>query len=309
MNEALRFVHGAVSTKDLVPVLTHICITDGFVQGSNGWLTLCSPIGIEGEMLVPAKPLVKALDSCASPMLEITETAVIVRDASFRVRIPRNTADTFPWSDRPVGRSMPGDWLLAAAKALRPFVGDDATRRWACGIHIVDGYAYATNNVILARTKAPDLGEPVTIPIHALDEVVRINEEPTEIIVGESALGIAWGNRWMRTKQIADPWPDVAGMFKPGTPHELPPGIRAEVERLLPFCPDPDFPVIRLRPDGISTDEGAMSAIVEGYDFPEIKFHGKMLLAMLGAATHADFTKSPALWWGDDVEGIIAPLL
>ncbi len=44
MLSALKFVKGAVSTKDYVPALTHFQIKGGRVTGYNGKLSLSSPI-------------------------------------------------------------------------------------------------------------------------------------------------------------------------------------------------------------------------------------------------------------------------
>ena len=47
MLKELKFVQGAVSSKDFIPALTHFRIENGTVRSFNGLLALCSPIALD----------------------------------------------------------------------------------------------------------------------------------------------------------------------------------------------------------------------------------------------------------------------
>lgn len=313
MNDAFRFVHGAVSKKDLVPVLTHFCIQDGKVQGHNGWLTLCSPVDLNttDTVLIPAAPLIKALDYCADPTIKITEESVLITEKGFRVKIPR-MKEEFPWvqdPDRGSGEKNQVFGLCAALRKLAPFIGDDATRRWACGVLLRDGFAYATNNVILARTPVSAAAQDVIIPKQAVDEILRIGEEPELLIVDEQLLSLTWGERWLTTKTILDEWPNVTAFFEPlSSPSTVPTTFAEDVDKLLPFCPNPDFPVICLCSDGLKTEDGRMSAQIMGDPLPDKSFDARMLRLVAGVMKQYQATDYGLRWTGEGIEGVIAGL-
>jgi len=314
MLESLKFVHGAVSEKDIVPVLTHFHIADGRVQGSNGRLVLDAPIaGITGDIVVPADKFLKAVDTCSgSPNLEINEMSLTISAGRFKAKLPMLDVE-FPRTAQATDERVAVDKkLLTALRSLKPFISTDATRQWSCGVLLSEGYAYATNNIILAKAPAPDMGVDLSLPVWAVDELLRIGTPPECMSIGESTLSFFWSNgAWMQTKLGTGAWPKL-GEYMPddysGLP-ALPEGFAKQVKRLTAFCPDPNFPVVALNEDGISTADGATTAEISGYTFAECKFHAKMLLLVLESATSASFEQVPALWKGNDVEGVIAGVI
>jgi len=314
MLESLKFVHGAVSEKDIVPVLTHFHIADGRVQGSNGRLVLDSPIaGVPGDIVVPADKFLKAVDTCnGSPNLEIGEMSLTISAGRFKAKLPMMDVE-FPHTAQATELRVPVDsQLLTALRSLKPFISTDATRQWACGVLLADGYAYATNNIVLARAPAPDMEQDISLPVWAVDELLRIGTPPESMCMSESTLSFFWSNgAWMQTKLGTGEWPKLGGYMPDDYSGllALPEGFAKQVKWLTAFCPDPDFPVVALNEDGISTADGATTAEISGYTFAECKFHAKMLLLVLESATSASFEQAPALWKGNDVEGVIVGVL
>jgi hypothetical protein len=91
----------------------------------------------------------------------------------------------------------------------------------------------------------------------------------------------------------------------------IPEGLKAAIEKILPFCPDQKFPEIHLGTDGVSTADGAMSAVVEAFDLPESRWHAKNLLLVLSEATEIDFSTwpKPCRWSGlGGVQGVAVGL-
>lgn len=305
MKDALHFVQGAVSDKDLVPVLTHFHIKDGAVQGTNGRLTLSAPLDAIGDVIVPAIPMLKALDACKQPTVSLTEKSLMIKDGRFSARLPRST-DVFPVAAPPEGEQHAVNGIIDALRKLRPFICDDATRLWACGVLFRGGAAYATNNAVLATTEAPVFERDVILPTAVIDELLRIKDEPDRMVVGESVIGFYWGERWLKASVLKDEWPPVEDMLPDTDLDEIPEQIAEEVERISPFCEDKFFPVIEFNEHGIRTQEGNIAAEISGYAFPEAKYHAKMLSLVLKHARYADFSAPPTPWAGDGLRGLIA---
>lgn len=313
LQESLRLVRGAVAVKDLIPVLTHFHIYDGRIQGGNGRIAIDVPAPEELKdfnITVPAERFLKAVDACdGEPKLSLTEAGKLrVSKGSFRALLPLAKHNEFPimkCGDLKPWKEVP---LLNAFRALRPFVSEDASRPWSCGI-LVDGHhCYATNNIILARTKVM-LTEPFhfNMPVFAVDELLRIGREPQGTIQDENSVTVDLGDGiWFKSLLYTTEWPNVSSMFIE-TDIEVPDKLLEAVIKILPFCPDPKYPKIRFSEDGISTEDGEMSASIEGLSLHESSFRAEPLLAMLRVATHFDPTPypDPCPFSGPEVEGII----
>jgi len=300
----LKLVHGAVSKKELVPVLTHFCVYAGRVQGSNGKFYIDAPVPeLEGhEMTVNAKRFLAALDAAGDNVkLKVGEGSITVSSGRFRAKVP-TTAELFPRADAPNGDAVPCDGLVAALRRLTPFIGEDATRDWARGVLLRGGKAYATNNVVLAAADAPDLGTDIIIPAELVDELIRIGDDPDVMLLDGSSVGFYWGDAWLRGKLLAGEWPNVDEMIAmaEGDLPELPEGLADSVVQVKPFANDL-FPSVKFTDDGLESD----GATVEGYDLPHKMYHLPSILAVLGQATHADFSQCPSPWSGEGILGLL----
>ena len=321
MRDTLNLVRGAVSTKDLLPVLTHFHIYEGRVQGGNGRIAIDAPCPeLAGfDCTVPAERFLKAVDACdGEPKLKLTDGGKLtVSKGKFRATLPLAKHEDFPrTAEVPKVNSfldsvkLPA--LLPLLRGLYPFLGEDASRAWSCGAFLNGGYAWATNNVALARKPCPVFQNTV-LPIFAIDELLRIGQEPTSIQSDENALWFYFeGGWWMRCQKLAGEWPDVA-KFMPaeppacGTPAAA---LREAVRKVLPFCPDPKYPVVQTGPDGVGTLEGEMSAMVGAEGLPTGRFRAEPLLAVLDAAEAIDLSTYPGAcyWRGQGIDGVIVGL-
>lgn len=315
MLESLRTVRGAVSTERLVPVLSHFAFRDGRVCGFNGRVFISAPAPeVELNVTVPARPLLTAYDAMAADGDTSDVTLTLLEDGRLRiskkrqrVTLPAGPVEAFPFADptRTKRQRVPKG-LLALFERLRPFVGDDASRPWSASVKLQGAVAYATNNIVLVQARTPDKCPLLTavLPVQAIDELLRIGQEPTHMTVERDACTFYLpGDAWLRTVLLHDAWPDAAGVLKAAhagaklIAHATGQWAQA-VEAVRPFCPDPKHEVVVMEGAEIRTLEGDTSASVEGFKFPAAySFHVAPLLATLHAASHLSFAPYPRVPW------------
>lgn len=372
MRDSIQLVRGAVSTKDLVPVLTHFALSQGWLHGYNGRVHLCAPVADLKHLAltVPAIPFLQAIDG-VGPGIEPTLTLLpaptalgeaptplpalgsggepdhrperplggsesrpgakvegllpplgklAIEAPPFRAILPVGPIEAFPGIDPPPPQDRQAwrEGLLAPLTRLHPFIGEDASRPWACGLWACGRLLAATNNVVVAlmplpgRQRWPHL--PGTIlPKYAIDELMRIGQEPESLLVDANQF-VAWlpSKAWLRTSLVEGAWPtspvDLIQQLHQGAIFKaIPTTLKAAVEQIRPFCIDAKNPMVILEGDRICTQQGDMSAEVRGFDFPnKCAFRIEPLLMVLTEATHADWTKFPRVpWIGEKIKGAI----
>lgn len=312
MLEKLKFVRGAVSDKDLVPVLTCFHIYDGRIQGSNGRIAIdvaCPEL--EGiNITVPADRFLKAVDACAGePKLKVTENGnLTVSRGKFRTTIPLVTDKNYPLQ-QPEGEQVDfpdGKKFMQAMKILRKFCADDMQRPWACGVLLSDRAAYATNNVVIAKHDI-DVGlyAEVIVPFFSVDELLRIGKAPTGWKIDARSVTFFYEDGWFKTQLFEGEWPEIERFFEEQTSVPVLEGMLMDVEKIKPFCPDKKVPVIKLTANGISTLDDA--TLIEGREFKESAFRIEPLLAVLQVAKFIDFEPypGPCPFRGDGIQGVI----
>jgi DNA polymerase III sliding clamp (beta) subunit (PCNA family) len=296
MLDTLRFIQGAVSTKDIVPVLSHYYLKDGIALSSNGKMSLCAPMPDAPNCCPKATEFYKAIQRCdEAPVLAVTPTGRIsVKSGKFRALIDAESTDNFP-TEAPEGvRYELSAPLLPTIARLMPYVSEDTSRAWSVGMHFAGGKIFATNNVIVAEMDCPFPTEhAVVIPYYALREMLRIGEEPIAVQVADNSMSLHYaGGRWLKTRLLDGGWPDIAalldGLGASSTP--LPDGLQTALDKLEPFVGINgaiffhDGVVSTAREDGCSYELGAdLSAC----------YNLRMLQSILDAET-ADLQRHPA---------------
>ena len=276
MRDAFQVVRGAVSTKDLVPVLTHFAVHESRIHGFDGRVHISAPCkGLGGmSFTVKADLLMAAIDACeGDPKLAADDRTVTITGGTFTATLPTGDMSQFPLPAPPAKRKGGVSKLPEVLKVLQPFIGEDASRPWCSSIKFGDGYACATNNVTLACCKLdtswcamPDCA----LPIFAVDELLRIGRAPTHVAQdGDHALVFYFnGDIWLRTTLVDGGWPDalavVRAAHKDAKLRPIHPGLAAAVARVQPFCPDPKHPMVQLVGDAVKTPDGTMAASVGG---------------------------------------------
>ncbi|HEY6019838.1 MAG TPA: hypothetical protein VIY48_08010 [Candidatus Paceibacterota bacterium] len=310
---ALKLVEGAVSTQDLIPALTHICIYAGRLQGGNGRVaidTACPQLDFDA--VVPAEKFVKALSSCrGEPVLKLEGSRLTVRDRRFRATISLLPNESYLRAEPPQGEPVTPQEMLPALRKLAPFISTDASRPWSCSLLAYAGYLYATNNVVLARVPFAWSDEKLAIPEAAVQEMLRLDQEPQAIHITLNAAWVRYANCWMKVQLLQDPWPIEAlskliERMQTIELDTLPEGLLDDVQTLKPFFPDEKLPVVLTGPEGVSTMDGAHSAAIATTALPKNAFRIESLSLVLGTATHANLTTSPCPWRGDGIEGFLS---
>lgn len=315
MLDALKFVKGAVSTKDFVPALTHFQIRDGRVTGFNGKISLSAPIPLDIDCTPKAAPFIAAIEACTeTAQLNLTASGKLrVRSGKFSAHVECLAQEEFPVvlpEGQPVQMAGP---LLPALTMLNEFTANDASRPWATGVLLDGSSAYATNNIImLEHWLGYHFPYRLNVPSTTVKEMIRIGEEPVAMQATQTSITFHYsGERWLRSALNAAEWPDVAGLFAKVEAtgadqlQAVPEELFDALDTLAPFVD----PTGRLWiGDGVVATAEQDGASVEVAGLPTCSFNHRMLALLRGVATKAAFAAWPApvAFYGDAVRGAIA---
>lgn len=312
----LKFVQGAVAKKDIIPTLTHFRIKDGFIKGYNGRIALCSPIDIGLNCQPKAVDFIKAIQTCQDNTVHLNMTPagrLTVKSGKFKAHI-NCVEEIFPDVEPEGERIVLDGGILQALKLLEPMIAEDASRPWARGILLRDQFAHATNNVVICqywlKFKIPF---DMVIPHDAVNEIIRINEEPVALQVMENAVTFHFSNnRWLRTQTASTEWPAIERVLdKSGVdPKPLYEGFFDDLETLRPFADDLNSCYFH---DGFLAthlDEGVGARVEHGSEhIPNgMRFNLNQLRLLSKVATSFDFNQSPALFYGELWRGAIVKM-
>lgn len=311
MINALRFVQGAVAKKDFIPSLTHFHIRGGSIRGYNGMLALCCPIDVDLDCSPKAFALIKAIQTCKETVqLHMTPAGRLsIKSGKFKALVDC-IPDGYP-EVQPEGEVILLDGkLLKILKLLAPFVADDASHPWACGILLREQSAFATNNVVLIE-HALGYSFPVAlnIPHSAVLEMIRIGEEPQSLQVCESSVTFHYsGNRWLRTQIYSTQWPNVARILdREGSPLLVPDGLWEAAASLVPFVDKLNRLYLQKGMVTTGHGEGAGASM----EVPEVLhagcFNVQHILLLKNVANTIDLAAHPApcLFFGDNLRGAL----
>jgi hypothetical protein len=256
------------------------------------------------DFTVTSSSFLKAIDACAGePIIKVNGDFLGISSGSFKARLPLGAHKDFPRQAPEGEMGVPmGGPLLPILKQLSPFIGEDASRGWACGILFRDGQAFATNNVVVAGVPAIKFDQSINLPSFLIDELLRIGKEPVSVLANRDRITFNFSNgAWMKSCLLSSEWPAVERMMPELVRGEVPVDLRSAVERVLPFCPDPKHPLIYLGEDGVKTSDGDKSAIVGGFTLPPAVFRAEPLMAVLKVAKQIDFSvyPKPVPWVGE----------
>ena len=216
--ESLKFVQGATSESRLDPRLSHFLIKNGYVFGFNGMMQLSSPIDVDPEYtLAPrAKHLIHTLEQCSEDVvMSLTDTGNLrFVSKNFSAVVPTNPPDEMAIEIPPQGRNfVSSPNLLEVFRTMKPFISDDASRTWSTGILIGGGYAYATNNIVVAKMPTGLKTELwFNLPLHVVDEMLRVNENPNGFSIFENGTKITVyypGHRLITSVLGSMEWPNL----------------------------------------------------------------------------------------------------
>lgn len=319
MLNALNFVKGAIARKDFVPALQHFLIRDGRVKSFNGELGLSSPIPVDLNIAPRADTFIQAIEAC-SDTVELFMSGsekLVVKSGDFKTHVECVEASTFP--EYPLQGEIVklDDSLLPALAYLEPFVANDASRPWACGVLLSGESAFATNNIVLQEYWLGfNFPHRVNLPIMAIRELLRINENPIYLQMTDNRLVFHFtGDRWLSTQLLSVEWPDVTPLFaEQGEQHIFPAGFFEALERLAPFADE--LGRVYLLGSLVSTHAnpeltGACIEVPDLYMVGKGIYNIHALLKLRKAVATIDFAcyPKPVPFFGEAARGIIVGLI
>jgi len=329
LSNATSYVGGAVSNKNILPVLTHFGIREGRLHAYNGRVYITAPAAELDHLpsitvsAVPFTAAVRAAEATGQALkFDLKEKRLVLKAGKFRATIPVGQTEEFPFMGaRPkMTKVKPGDGFLNQMRVLRPFIGEDASRPWSAAVRIVGGAMYATNNVSLVRAPAPEKWPVMdaAIPVFAVDELLRIGKEPLAVAQDATAMTFLLSEDvLLRSQLLEGEWPDVATMLT--SLHQkakytaIPIDLLERVRRVVPVSENTDLPAVCFAGGKIYTQKGASGQGAEEEGLPGVEgaiFHADQLTKTLQVATGADWQKFPRVpWKGDDgLQGVVLGL-
>lgn len=308
----LKFVQGSVAKKDYLPALTHFCIEKGTVRGYNGVLALSSPIPFDIACKPKAIPLINAIKNCVDTVsLAMTGAGRLsIKSGSFKAFIECIEGESAHVEPEGTRMAINGSALLAALKAVTPFIADDASRPWSNGVLIKGQSVFATNNVILVEYwTGIEFPQVVNIPRQAVREILRIDEPPEYAQSDGNSFTFHYSNgRWIRTQLLETDWPDLGKILdRPSKQVPVNEALFAGLEVVGPFTD---------KLGRVTFHEGALcTSLTDGdgarYELADLTYPGSynvdMLASLKGVALTIDFTTypGPCIFQGDRLRGAI----
>lgn len=320
MLDTLKFVRGAVATKDLVPVLRYFRISGGRIQGQNGRVCIDAPWpGPEMDEVVDAQKFLRAVDACAGePKITCKDSWLSISRGKFRARLATLLTGDYPtvhncedWQNV----AWFSDQMMASLRKLQPFIATDASRPWACSVLVSEGKAYATNNAVLAVVDMPWTGADVVLPDFLINELLRIGETPISLHWDEGALCAKYGDgSWLWSRRIEGAWPGTLKQLEAviGATqewHDVPDDLREALAHLRPFFPDSKWPIVRTGEAGVSTNDGKSSAAISVGALPEAAFRMESLDLVATVAKQWNLAASPVPWRADGIAGLLTKVI
>jgi DNA polymerase III sliding clamp (beta) subunit (PCNA family) len=313
MLEALKFVKGAVARKDFIPALQHFRIQHGHISSFNGTLGLRSPIAIDLDCAPKADAFIRAIEACKDTVaLSLTETGrLLVRSGRFRTFVDTVEPSAFPHVLPEGKRVAVDDSLMPALRYLEPYIADDASRPWACGIMLSNESAFATNNIVLFEYWLGfQFPARINIPAAAVRELLRLGESPTSMQVSDNRATFHFDSgRWLTTQLDVNAWPETEALLsRESSQQNFPDGFFDALESIEPFLDE--FGTVHFMGDRMATsaqpDKEGTTVELEGLPAAGC-FNGRQLLRLKGAVDTIDFSSYPApsLFYGPQARGLV----
>ena len=309
--DSLRFVQGAVATKDFIPVMTHFSINKLRIASYNGRIALSSPIEFDIDCNPKAFPLIKAIGACEDQIkLSMTTAGKLaiksgrfkanidcIEDASLLGVVPEGMEYNFEFSK-----------LIEGFEKIAKFIGTDASRPWSNGILLHGQSIYATNNVCLVECWIGENLPTINIPQQAITEILRIKLIPINLRVSDTSASFIYSDDcWLRTQLLGANWPDIQRIINvDSSPIPIAPEFLKSVVKLKPFLSEDKQ--IHITPGLISTHENSQEGTSIEFDIQFSGIYNFDMLALLdNTMVSADFTTfpKPALFFGDNLRGAI----
>lgn len=320
MKAEVAWITDALSSKNLAREMTHYRVERGEIRATDGRLTAGHPFPHDGPFLVPGAEFEKILKRLeGDPRIDLGEGNIVLKYGRSRGTIKTLPIEKwdYPGIDEDAWDEVP-EGLVAALRDLRPFVSDNATQPWALGVALYHGYAYATNNVVLAGVRCDALGEINAImPVWAVEFLIDREEGLAQWQWTDHYVAFQWeSGAWMRAQLIDAQFPEQATRLvtsaEQATPSEpITKEFKKVYDRASALCDG----LIIITPEAIRGNFGEAS-FEDGVSLPTLAtsdgglstlWASKYLTPVLAVATSWEPVSwpKPAFFKGDRIFGVI----
>jgi hypothetical protein len=295
--EVLRYVTAHAGSQ-MNPILSNLLVYKtpegaGRAQVQNGRYTVDVPSDLP-PMLASAERLLAVWAACkGEPAVSLGDKFLTVTSGRLRARVAVLDPGQYP-RDTPTPETAHGTADVAGVlRALLPYVADDASRPWATSICLTATHAYATNNVVLARTPlAAGVGVPINVPGRSVEAILECGDIEA---VGADASSITFylaGDVWVRCQLVAGDWPTatVDGLLDGVTGEWV--AVHESLEEMLRVAAklaDSRHPIVQFKDGGLALEDDTLVAS-DLAPLPETgKVNAKMAALVFNTATHVQW--------------------
>jgi hypothetical protein len=214
MKTTIAWLNAAIGKSD-IGGMNYYKINEDAISATDGQITACTSWKWGGKFFVPGEEFEKILKRLpGDPQIVLGENSIKLKAGKFS-----GTIKTLPLTEWDYPGIENARWLLLpkafgeVLKALRPFVADDDNpMKWAHCIALQNGWAFATNNVVIAGAKCSKLGDcQVLLPRPTIDFLLSRLDGLESWTWDETFAAFRWSNgSWMRTQLIVGAFPEKA---------------------------------------------------------------------------------------------------
>jgi len=216
MKNAINFVSKGIKIFDDDFTKIHSC--KKCIQTFNGIATMSYPVKTYSKtpFSIDADRLTKALEICEwKPEIKLFE-----KDDKKYLRIRRsNFMSTLRYTTEYIEKKIidgkrikvPKNFI-DTIKKLSLFTTQDSDNAWAEAIIITESFAYATNNIVVVRTKLKM--KDCLIPKALINLIIKVNEPIKHLLINDHSITIMYPHGgWIETPKIAEKAPAIAAVF------------------------------------------------------------------------------------------------
>ena len=268
LTEVMRFLSPAIEKQNkILPVLSHIRITQGYAIAYNGMLAMAAPISLPLTCTPNGLLLEKAVERFGNEFSATQKPNgdLFFKGGGFSVTIPCTT-DEFPMPNFDGQPATAGKGLLDKLKKLLPFTLRSEDDPWMGTILLREGNAIATCGHTLAWMPVDMVaGVELAIPADAAKAMVELKEEPEYLARSQDRfVAIYSGGRFMSCPLVHTGWPKTDNLVRPQTVGPIPAGLWDAVRAVRPFTlPGENSGTFYLLDDAVASDRNGIGARME----------------------------------------------
>jgi hypothetical protein len=257
MLRAVSWLKDALTTKGVVPALSHFMLEPGRMAATDGNVCAVHPVDYGGPAaLLPGAPLQKVLvsvgpDRAMTLTWPTSATQAVLKAGKLRCTFATMPRDAWPYDYDALLQTLTWHpWteeLMTALRAVEPFIGANAARVWSTCVGFQRGYLIATTNVAIGRYKVqhPAVADmDVLLPRWAFDFITSHHEHLTEWAVADHAWFFRWDNgAWVRCAGVIGEFPAASEIVDkhlpdPESSFEVTPEFRDTYHQLTELTPE-----------------------------------------------------------------------